>query len=359
MKYVLLPVLLASLIVLASPYPANAQVVAPTCILIVTTRGTTTFVQGSQEIPYSAGDSVQIAWGSSGATSASNSVTSGGLSGFITDVPTSTKTYMFNFTNGSAQTSCSITVHSGSSDSIDSESLITNDTKPRLRGTSTEYERVVIEVRREGETKMLFKSKTIRVHNNAWSSRVTKSLKDGIYTVTVLGKDGTKLRTVATGQLRVGEQAEATSNASFRVGTVPLLSGGEARRGTSVPVSYLQITNVGKEEGVLNGFWLKQNGSADMRAVIGLAVVDDKGGSRGYAGGVEGSTPFKNGVAFAPTRAVFLPGERKLFTIKAAISSNVSSYLGSTVTLSVTSVDSNGTARGSYPISGTTWYIAN
>lgn len=361
MKYLLTKTVLGALalFVCVAPFGASAATGAPTCMLIVTTEGKTTFVQGTKELEVSPGSKVQIAWGSSGATQTTNSF-SGGLSGFREDTPTETKTYTFTFNNGGAQTTCSVTALIGGKASIDSKSLSTTSSKPTLRGSTSEYERVVIEIRKEGETKAFFKSKTIRVRNDSWSAKVTKSLKDGIYDVTVLGKTGTSTTSIATGRLVVGDNVSAqTSNAAFKVGTIALLSGGEAKRGTTIPVSYLQITNVGKEQGTLRGFWLKQYGGADMRAVIGLVVVDDRGGSRGYAGGVEGSTPFKNNVAFAPTNAVFAPGERKLFTIKAVLSTDVSAYVGSDIKLSVTSVDSNGAASGAYPISGTTWYITN
>ena len=361
MKYLLTKTVLGALalFIFVAPFGAHAETETPTCVLIVTSEGKTSFVQGTKDLPVSPGSKVQIAWGSSGATQATNSF-SGGLSGFREDSPTQTKTYTFTFSNGASQTTCSVTAVIAGKASIDSDSLSTASSKPTLRGTTSEYERVVVEIRSVGSTKVLFKSKSVRVRNDSWSTKVSKSLKEGTYDVTVLGKTGTRTTSIATGRLTVGDKVVSqSSQASFRVGAIALLSGGEAKRGTTVPVSYLQITNVGKEQGTLRGFWLKQYGGADMRSVIGLVVVDDRGGSRGYAGGVEGSTPFKNNVAFAPTNAVFAPGERKLFTIKAVLSSDVSSYVGSDIKLSVTSVDSNGTASGAYPILGTTWYITN
>ena len=142
------------------------------------------------------------------------------------------------------------------------------------------------------------------------------------------------------------------------VQSVPLLFGGIAHGGGSVPVSYLQITNVGKDGAMLRGFWIQQNGSAPGAAVIGLATVDDMGGSRGLIGGSEGFTPFQNGAAFATTTAYFAPGQMRLFTIKALLTYAVTPYLGTQLVVGVTSLDTTASVQGSFPIQGTTWTIA-
>ncbi|MEK7136293.1 MAG: hypothetical protein AAB821_01750 [Patescibacteria group bacterium] len=140
---------------------------------------------------------------------------------------------------------------------------------------------------------------------------------------------------------------------------MPLLFGGTARAGTAVPVSYLQITNIGKETATLNGFWVKQTGSASTGAVIGLTTIDGSGGSKGTIGGTEGSTPFKNNLAFVPTEAVFAPGQMRVFTIKAVMSSNISVHLGKQLNIAVTSVDTTASPKGPFPIHGATWTIGN
>ena len=157
----------------------------------------------------------------------------------------------------------------------------------------------------------------------------------------------------------------STSTESHTVGTttiavqsIPLLVGGTAHSGKSVAVSYLQITNIGKEGALLKGFWVKQNGSAPATSVIGLSTVDDKGGSRGLTGGTEGSTPFQNGLAFAPTDAFFAPGQMRLFTIKAIMTNAVSAYIGTQLTIEVASVETTAAVKGQFPIRGTTWTIA-
>ncbi len=122
----------------------------------------------------------------------------------------------------------------------------------------------------------------------------------------------------------------------------------------------LQVSNVGKGYALIKGFYIKQNGSASVDAIIGLTTVDDKNGSRGSVGGAEGSTPFKNGIAFAPvTNAILAPGEMKLFTIKVVMSSDVADYVNQQLMVDVQSVDTNATVSGAFPIRGTTWTIAN
>lgn len=149
--------------------------------------------------------------------------------------------------------------------------------------------------------------------------------------------------------------ASTIGTTTLAIQNVPLLFGGTAHAGESVPVSYLQITNIGTSCTVLKGFWVKQNGSASTTAIVGLSTVDDKGGSRGLT---EGSMPFENGTALAPTDALFAPGQMRLFTVKAIMAHDVSSYIGTQLMISVISIETAAIVRGQFPISGTTWTIA-
>lgn len=148
------------------------------------------------------------------------------------------------------------------------------------------------------------------------------------------------------------------SDTTFAVALVPLLSGGVVHTSASVPISYLQITNTGKEYASLKGFWVKQNGSASVQSVINFTTIDDKGGSQGSSGGTEGTTPFKNGLAFAPTDAMFAPGQMRLFTIRAVLGNNISSNIGKNLMIDVASIETSARVEGSFPIRGTTWTIA-
>jgi peptidoglycan hydrolase-like protein with peptidoglycan-binding domain len=164
---------------------------------------------------------------------------------------------------------------------------------------------------------------------------------------------------VTSGVASAGTSTFVYGTTTLAVKLVPLLSGGTARLGSTIPVSYLQITNVGKASAVLKGFYLKQSGSAPSGAIIGLSTVDDKGGSRGFVGGTEGTILFKDGIAFAPTETTFAPGEIKLFTIKASLSSN-QAFVGGQIIIDVTRLElTTGNAmRGTFPIPGTSWTIA-
>jgi hypothetical protein len=168
---------------------------------------------------------------------------------------------------------------------------------------------------------------------------------------------------VATPPIATTTVATSTPNivigtTTLAVASVPLLSGGIAHAGQTVPVSYLQITNTGKEYALLKGFRVIESGSAPTDAVISLSAVDDRGGSRGSVGGAGGTAPFNNGSALVPTNMVLAPGQMRLFTIKATLSGNVASYLGTALTLEVASIDSTALANGLFPILGTTWTIA-
>ena len=144
---------------------------------------------------------------------------------------------------------------------------------------------------------------------------------------------------------------------SIRVADVPLLSGGNAFGGMSVPVSYIQVTNTGKNATSLRGFKMTQQGSAPGLSVVGFSIIDDKGGSSGFTGGVVGSTPFVNGSATALSDATLLPGQRKLFTIRAIMASTLSGYRGTQLKLDVSGVETEATVSGTFPIRGTTWVL--
>jgi hypothetical protein len=149
----------------------------------------------------------------------------------------------------------------------------------------------------------------------------------------------------------------ALGTTTLAVQNVPLLSGGVVHSGQSVPISYLEITNVGTSSAQLSGFWVEQTGSASTDSVIGLSTVDDKGGSRGSAEAAEGSTLFQNGMAFAPTNALFIPGQMRLFTIKAILSPSVMAYVGTQLMINVASIQTTAMVSGNFPIHGTTWTI--
>lgn len=243
---------------------------------------------------------------------------------------------------------------------IDASSLSSVSSKPTLSGSATGTKTLKVEVRKEGSNKILYK-KTVKVKKDEWKTKISKKLSDGAYDVEVSGGvKGGNIKTVASGTLLVGKNVKSSSKSSgtLVVSSIPLLSGGSARANATVALSYLQVTNTGKEAVVLKGFWVKQNGTADTRAILSLSTVDDKGASRGFAGGIAGADLFKSGLAYAPiTDGTFLPGQMRLFTIKAGMAANASSYAGKNLMIDVASLDADGSVKGAFPIRGTTWTI--
>ncbi len=149
-------------------------------------------------------------------------------------------------------------------------------------------------------------------------------------------------------------EVRTVGKTTLAVQSIPLLSGGTVHAGESVPVAYLQITNIGSNGTVLTGFWVTQYGSASVESVIGLSTVDDKGGSRGS---VVGSDLFEDDVALAPTDAYFAPGQMRLFTIKANVTDDIQEHRGTTLMLDLTGLETDATVRDEFPIEGTTWTI--
>lgn len=249
--------------------------------------------------------------------------------------------------------------------SIDVTSLTSVSAKPTLSGMAIGAKSVKVTIQKEGSNKTFFRSKTIQVKNDKWKAKITKKLPDGIYTVTLSTTRGADFNSTPSGVLTIGKPTTASVSSVVKTGAttlvvspVPLLQGGVARAGASVPLSYLQVTNTGKESATVKGFWVKQNGSAPEQAVIGLTTIDDKGASRGSAGGIEGYVLFKNGLAFAPTDAVLAPGQMRLFTIRAILTNNVSAYTGKQLMIDVASVETSAKVTGTFPIRGTTWTIS-
>ncbi|HVU80195.1 MAG TPA: Ig-like domain-containing protein [Candidatus Paceibacterota bacterium] len=244
------------------------------------------------------------------------------------------------------------------SGTIDAASLLSEESKPTITGTALSSKKAQLIVRREGEDKTLYKRSSIKVKDDAWTAKISKKLPDGRYSVELRATDsrGRNYETVATGTLKVGKDAaNAKIQTTLVVSTIPLLRGGPVRASASAPVAYLQITNTGALPATLRGFLLKQNGTASGSAVIGLTSIDDKGGSKGATAALEGASPFAAGIAYAPTDATLMPGEMKLFTVRAVITKNVAPYIGKTLAIDLTGLDTNAaTVQGSFPLRGTT-----
>lgn len=237
---------------------------------------------------------------------------------------------------------------------IDSESLSATSSRPTLTGVASTSRTVQIVIRKEGSEKTYYKSKIVRVKKGEWSLRVPKKLKDGEYDVEVYCPKVSRGTSIATGTLEVGGEvaSKPTAGAAFTVTSIPLLAGGTADEGESVPVAYLQVRNTGKSEIDMKGFWVKQNGTASADVVDSFTVVDGTGNSR-----VTTDVSLKNGAAFVKTDVSIAAGEFALFTIKANLADSFGSASGKNLKIDVTSAEGAAKTSGKFPIKGTTWEL--
>jgi hypothetical protein len=245
------------------------------------------------------------------------------------------------------------------SGTINPQSLSATSKKPTLSGTATGTKTIQVIVKKEGSKKTFYK-KEVRVRNDMWKVKISKNLPYGTYEVIVLSSKATSKKEIASGELVINSRKSVTNSAStLSVNSVPLLFGGNTKANGSVPVSYLQITNNGKENTTLKGFWIKQNGSASTKSVVGFTSIDDKDVTQGSVMEKEGSTPFKNGLAYVPVNSIFLPGQMRLITVRAILAGNVYADIGKQLQLNVTGLDANSNTKGTFPMPGTTWTINN
>jgi len=146
--------------------------------------------------------------------------------------------------------------------------------------------------------------------------------------------------------------AKPAAGGTLSVSQLPLLAGGSAAPGASVPVAYIKVSNPGTAATSLAGFSLKQSGSAPTDVITSFATNDDKGGSRATA-----KAEFEGKEAFVPLQATVAPGQTRIFTIKAQLASGSGASAGKQLMLDVASVDTGASARGAFPIRGTTWTL--
>lgn len=243
--------------------------------------------------------------------------------------------------------------------SFDEETLTTTSTKPKLMGEAEDVRSVRLVIENE-DGKRVFRSREVKIDTDGeWKIRVTKKLKKGEHEVSLVGPKSTEYAVLATDTLVIGDSKKDTKKSTDKkAGTVymsslPLLTGGTATAGASVPVAYVKVGNPSKDTVTLSGFTLKQNGSANVNAVSSFSTNDDKGGSRATV-----ASAFKNGESFVPLAATLAPGEVRIYTIKANLSSNLSAYAGSTLMLDVVDAETSATNSTTFPIKGTTWTLS-
>ncbi len=237
---------------------------------------------------------------------------------------------------------------------IDAESLSATSSRPTLTGVASTSRTVQIVIRKEGSEKTYYKSKIVRVKKGEWSLRVPKKLKDGDYDVEVYCPKVSRGTSIATGTLEVGGEvaSKPKSGTAFTVSSIPLLAGGTANEGDSVPVAYLQVRNTGKSAAQVKGFSVRQNGTASTDVVKSFTVVDGSGDLR-----VTTDASTRGGVTLAKTNISIPAGEFALFTIKANLADSFGSASGKNLKIDVTSAEGAAKTSGKFPIKGTTWEL--
>ena len=344
------------------PFSASAASSKVSCELTVTTSFDEASFTKKGEVLVQKGDEVTIAWEGKNAKKVfDQDKDEVDLEDSITVTPDEDETYSFRFTgSNSRKADCSVELVVIDA-SIDEDTLETDNAKPTLSGEANGSKFVRLEIKNEDE-KTVFKSKNIRTKSGEWKARVTKTLKDGSYDVTLLGDKGADINIIATSTLVIGDGSTSASNSSTKKGgvlaisTIPLLSGGNAAAGASIPVAYIKVANPGKDAASIDGFTLKQNGSASTNTIVSFSTNDDKSGSR-YT--TSGTGLFKNGSTFVGLPATIPPGQFRIFTIKANLNASSGMSAGQTLVLDVASVTSGATLGGAFPIRGVTWTLTN
>lgn len=351
MKYISL--ILLTLIV-STPFAASASTPKPTCEFNVTTPTGTARTTKSGKVFIQSGQKLELAWDSENATKAvNNNGKDIKLASSTIIFPTKDTSFTYTFSAGSKKAICSLSAVIASA-SLDTDSISNASTRPTITGTAEGTKTVHIEISNDDGS--VFKSRELRVKGGKWSVKLSKTLEKGTYQIVVYGDKKYDLNELASGTLGIGTAGGTSSGTgAFSASPIPLLTGGTTGPNTTVPVSYLKLVNQSSTATTLPGLWIKQSGTAPTSSVISFSTVDDKAVSRTSVGGAEGSALFKNGLAYVPLNATFVPGQFRIFTIKAQLSRSL--IPGSTLMLDVASLDTKGKVAGSFPIRGTTWVL--
>lgn len=324
------------------PAPAEAAT-APACLVAVLPASGKPLVGEDVILKAAPNERATVLWVSADSTSAQRDGVSAPPLGFLTDSFAEDANYAFRFTNSAGSASCSIQILV-SGVTIDQSSLASAAGKPTLSGKAVGVDTVYVVARSQKSGSASFKSSAIKVRNGSWEAKVSKTLADGQYDVSVYGDKSLRGDVLATGVLSIGP-------GFLSAAPIPLLFGGTAHQGSSVPVAYVKLVNTGTATTSISGFNLTERGGA-ADAVIGFATSDDKGGSRATI-----SAQFSDDEAFVPLAATLAPKQLRIFTIKAALGTN-SSTIGKRLIIDVDSVETDAAVKGTFPMLGTTWTLA-
>lgn len=244
---------------------------------------------------------------------------------------------------------------------FDQDRLVTDSSRPTLSGEAEGTRTVKLIVTRADSDKKLY-SRTTRVRGGEWKTRIGKKLSDGVYSVTLESDRKSGREDIATATLVVGEEDDATaytrdtSATTLSVSNIPLLWGGLARAGQTVPVSYLKVTNHGKESAFISGFYVEQRGTASTAALTRFSSYDDKAQVLASA---DAQAALENGRAFVPAPLTIEAGQTRLFTLKTTVAPYVLTHVGKQIQIVVSGIQTNAKkTSAAFPIMGTTWTVS-
>lgn len=327
------------------------------CTLTATTPNGEVELDSNDVVMLTKGEDIEIAWESKNAkkayvgTGTKNPIE---LEGSATSSPSKTRTDTYRFENGNKKVYCKVKIEVVEGNFEDA-SMVTKITKPTLQGEAMGTKNVQVLIFKEDGKKPYFSSKQIRVKDGEWSTKISKNLSKGEYMVVLKGEKNTLLNTIATTTLTIGTKSmpkKTTSDTTFVVASVPLLSGGTIQAGATKPISYLQVLNIGKTVGKIEGFKIKQNGTAPTSAITSMTVSNEQGVLATINAPV-----FKDGVVTLPTAIPLLPQQMQLITIKVTLAPTAITSLGKQFKLDVSGVTTNGKMQSVFPIRGVIWTV--
>lgn len=333
--------------------PSNLALAAdskPTCELTVTTSRGEVIIGAKGSVALTAGDKITVAWKSENATQALDSAKKQvPLSGNISETPQENKTYTYTFMGSGKKAKCSVAANIVEG-TFDYHSLTTTSLKPSIFGTAAGTKNVQVTLRKDVfDEKPLYASAQIKVKNGIWKLKIPKKLPDGTYNINLYASKEMKLGYIVSGTLTVTSSGAPTIVFASRQQPPARVvkGGGEA------DIATFSLTNTSKGLATINGAYVKSTGTVDNRAVIGLGAEDDQGGSKGFSGGLEGYSPFKNKLAAVPFTLTLKPNETRVLTLSVGISKNLAPYFGKTLGIEVYGIQTAATVLGG-TVTGTT-----
>lgn len=340
------------------PSTTQAAYEGPVCVLWLQTTVGSVVAAGESEVMLNKGDELKIYWFSANATKAE--VESGrivAVSGNAIKSPTTKTTYTYTFSKGSRNIKCSVVVYPVEA-TVTPSTLSNLSSKPTLSGIAKNTKTISFKVFKAGSKKPVYESDSVKVTDGKWKHTLSDSLSKGSHSLVLYGSDGLKLNTISTQVLTIGTVVSANTSAGTIVAQpIPLLVGGVAKKNQVVGVSYLQVLNVGLEPVTISGIRVKQTGTASTDTVLSLIATDDTELHKAQVGKI-GMSPFKSGEALIPISIVIQPKKTSLFTLKATLAGDLSGAVDDTLKLVISGIDSPSSVKGTFPIKGVTWTMA-